>query len=425
MKPRDGRQRVVIEDVAPQIDAGAHPIQRVSGEEIVVTATVFADGHDHLAARLLYRHQSEAAWRFVPMRDLGNDLWTAAFVVDKLGTWRFTVQGWADHFATWASDFAKRVAAQAQPEIADAMPDAAAARDVALALLSGAILIRQAAQRARGDDALRLKEFATNFEALRNNQQSFYENPCTEELNRLMTSYPDLAHASQYKIELPVWVDRERARFSSWYELFPRSASPIAGRHGTLGDVEQQLPEIAEMGFDVVYLPPIHPSAAPIAKGQTIPPLRRPVLRGVRGPLAIALPCSVHRWARPLQAIVVGTNPSILSSARLLTLIDWSSRLILAASMWRSTLRSNVRQTIRGLRIIPTGLSRALTVQSNTLRILRKNIRIFIRSISRPATGATFGTSCIPFLNSGLNAECAFFASTIRTLRHCHSGIGV
>ena len=124
MKPRDGRQRVVIEDVAPQVDAGAHPIQRVSGEEIVVTAVVFADGHDHLAARVLYHHQSEAAWRFVPMRDLGNDLWTATFVVDKLGTWRFTVQGWVDHFATWASDFAKRVAAQTQPEMADATADA-------------------------------------------------------------------------------------------------------------------------------------------------------------------------------------------------------------------------------------------------------------------------------------------------------------
>jgi len=281
MKPRDGRQRVVIEDVTPQIDAGAHPIQRVSGEEVVVTAAVFADGHDHLAARVLYRHQSEAAWRFVPMRDLGNDQWTATFVVDKLAAWRFTVQGWVDHFATWASDFAKRDAAQAQPEIADAMSDAntgvqigsnataqdAAAKDVALALLSGAILIRQAAQRARGDDALRLKEIATNFEALGNDQQSFYENPCTEELDRLMASYPDLAHASQYKIDLPVWVDRERARFSSWYELFPRSASPIAGRHGTLGDVEQQLPEIAEMGFDVVYLPPIHPIGRAFRKG--------------------------------------------------------------------------------------------------------------------------------------------------------------
>src|SRR4051812_4935709 len=96
MKPRDGRQRVVIEDVTPQIDAGTHPIQRTSGDEVVVNAAIFADGHDHLAARVLYRHESEAEWHFVPMRELGNDLWTASFVADKIGAWRFTVMGWVD-----------------------------------------------------------------------------------------------------------------------------------------------------------------------------------------------------------------------------------------------------------------------------------------------------------------------------------------
>jgi starch synthase (maltosyl-transferring) len=285
MKPRDGRQRVVIEDVTPQIDSGTHPIRRTSGDDVVVNAAIFADGHDHVAARLLYRQESEAEWRSVPMRDLGNDIWTATFIADSLGAWRFTVLGWVDHFATWASDFAKRVGAQTQPEFTDAtsaaMTDAiaglqvgsnapeqnAAAKDVALALSTGAILIREAARRARAANARRLNEIAAKFETLASERKDFYDNPCDEELLSLMASYPDLAHATRYNRELPVWVDRERARFSSWYELFPRSASPVPGQHGTLGDVEQQLPEIAEMGFDVVYLPPIHPIGRAFRKG--------------------------------------------------------------------------------------------------------------------------------------------------------------
>jgi starch synthase (maltosyl-transferring) len=320
MKPRDGRQRVVIEDVTPQIDAGTHPIRRTSGDEVVVNAAIFADGHDHLAARVLYRHEGEGEWRFVPMRELGNDIWAASFVADKLGAWRFTVQGWVDHFATWASDFAKRVAAQNKPELANAFPTAmfddragiqvgsnpqeqdAAAQDVALALSTGAILIREAAKRARGEDARRMTEVAAKFHTLAGERRSFYENPCDEELQTLMARYPDLAHATRYKIELPVWVDRERARFSSWYELFPRSASPVAGQHGTLGDVEQQLPEIAEMGFDVVYLPPIHPIGRAFRKGPNNTTVAPPGAPG--SPWAIgdraAVPCA------PLGADVAG-----------------------------------------------------------------------------------------------------------------------
>jgi starch synthase (maltosyl-transferring) len=312
MKPRDGRQRVVIEDVTPQIDSGTRPIRRISGDEVVVNAAIYADGHDHLAARLLFRHESESEWRFLPLRELGNDLWTGSFVADKLGAWRFTLVGWVDHFATWASDFEKRVAAQIEPEVVDASTAAppganagiqvganapeqnAAAQDVALALATGAILIREAALRARGEDAKRLKAIAANFQALSSEGKSFYENPWDEQLQLLMASYPDLAHATQYGNELPVWVDRERARFSSWYELFPRSASPIAGEHGTLGDVEKQLPEIANMGFDVVYLPPIHPIGRAFRKGPNNTTVAPPDAPG--SPWAIgdreAMPCA-------------------------------------------------------------------------------------------------------------------------------------
>jgi starch synthase (maltosyl-transferring) len=280
MKPSDGRQRVVIEDVTPQIDAGKHPVRRVSGEEIVVKAAVFADGHDRVAARVLYRHEGEKRWHFVDMRGPDNDLWEASFVVDRHGAWTFTVLGWIDHFATWASDFGKRLAAQSQPEPADAVSlgkldrngqlqvgSNAAGQDIALALLTGANLVHQAASRARGADRRRLTEIAQGFEAIAGEARTFYENPCSEDLDRLMAKYPDLTHATWCDTELPVWVDRERAQFSSWYEIFPRSASPEPGRHGTFHDLERQLPEITAMGFDVLYLPPIHPIGRAFRKG--------------------------------------------------------------------------------------------------------------------------------------------------------------
>lgn len=119
MKPQHGRKRVVIEDVNPQIDGGRHAIHRVSGDEVLVTAAIYADGKDELAARLHYRHSSDAQWRFAPMQAKGNDLWSGEFRVDKLGAWRFTLLGWVDHFASWAGDLKKRIAAQSDPSLTD------------------------------------------------------------------------------------------------------------------------------------------------------------------------------------------------------------------------------------------------------------------------------------------------------------------
>jgi starch synthase (maltosyl-transferring) len=280
MKPVHGRRRVVIESVSPQIDAGRHPIQRISGDEIVVTAAIFADGKDELAARLLYRHSDDLRWRFVPMRATGNDLWSGTFRVDKLGAWRFTILGWVDHFASWTGELKKRIAAQNEPgpaAVTQAMapnPEAgisigsnSIAQDILLALRSGAQLVHEAAQRARRDDAKRLRGLAQNLEKLAEEKRAAYDDPCDESLIELMARYPDLTHTTRFETELPVWVDRERARFSAWYELFPRSASPVSGQHGTFRDVERQLPEIAAMGFDILYMPPIHPIGRAFRKG--------------------------------------------------------------------------------------------------------------------------------------------------------------
>ena len=280
MKPADGRNRVVIESIGPQVDSGRYPVRRICGDHLSVSAAIFADGKDEIAARVLYRHASEKRWRFAPMQATGNDLWSGAFVVDKVGAWNFTIQGWVDHFATWANDLKKRLAAQRQPKLADpiiaARPNAnaelgvgsnPAAQDIALALRSGAALMDEAVARARGNDAKRLSKMAREMEQLAQEKHEIYDDPCSEEMLLLMARYPDLTHATTFEPELPVWVDRQRAQFSSWYELFPRSASPIPGQHGTLNDVEKQLPEIAAMGFDVLYMPPIHPIGRAFRKG--------------------------------------------------------------------------------------------------------------------------------------------------------------
>lgn len=280
MKPADGRKRVVIEGVSPQIDAGVHPVRRICGNTLLVSAAIFADGKDEIAARVLYRHASEKRWRFAPMRAIGNDLWNGAFVLDELGAWSFTILSWVDHFATWVNDLKKRLAAQNHPELADAIAAASAdagaglsigsnpaTQDIALALRSGAALVDEAAARAQGNDAKRMSEMAREMELLATEQRDIFDEPFNEELQLLMARYPDLTHATRFEPELPVWVEREGAQFSSWYELFPRSASPIPGQHGTLNDVERQLPEIAAMGFDVVYMPPIHPIGRAFRKG--------------------------------------------------------------------------------------------------------------------------------------------------------------
>jgi len=265
MKPSQGRSRVVIEEVTPQVNGGRYPACRIIGDEVTVTAAVFGDGHDHIAARVLYKHKSERRWRFVTMQPVGNDIWSAAFTVDKLGHWRFAVLGWVDHFDTWCSDLKKRLAAQ--PDPANPKPNDVP-QDIPVALRTGALLLEKAAKRAKGGDARNLAEMVSSLRWMADQNAAIYEYPLNEEIEALAARYPDHEFATYSEPELPLWVDRERARFSSWYELFPRSMSPIPGQHGTLKDVEAQLPEIAAMGFDILYMPPIHPIGSAFRKGK-------------------------------------------------------------------------------------------------------------------------------------------------------------
>jgi starch synthase (maltosyl-transferring) len=251
-KPNEGRSRVVIENVEPQINCGRFAIKRIVGELVAIQADVFGDGHDEVRARLLWKQDAETVWQTTEMRPLGNDRWQGEFPVTQVGRYRYTLVGEVDHFGTWRSDLKKRIAAQ---------------QDLELPLLTGAILLEQVQPWASKPDSTKLAAWA---KALRAGSKD----PATadlalqDELAEMVKHYPDTALETWYERELEVIVDRERARFSAWYELFPRSWSPTPGKHGTLRDVTSRMGYVAEMGFDVLYLPPISPIGESFRKGK-------------------------------------------------------------------------------------------------------------------------------------------------------------
>ncbi|MGH7477403.1 MAG: alpha-1,4-glucan--maltose-1-phosphate maltosyltransferase [Longimicrobiales bacterium] len=245
-----GRRRVVIEGVSPQVDGGRFPVKRTIGDEVVVEADAFTDGQDAISCVLRWRRAGAQTWHEVPMRELVNDRWRGSFRVDALGRYQYAVVGWVDAFKTWRRDMFKRVEA---------------AQDVTVDLLIGARLVQAAAQRASGADAARLGDLATRLEAA---NDLAAEVALADELDLLMRAYPDRMRATEHDPGFTVWVDPVLARFSAWYELFPRSVSARRGTHGTFSDVERLLPEIAALGFDVLYLPPIHPIGRSKRKGR-------------------------------------------------------------------------------------------------------------------------------------------------------------
>jgi starch synthase (maltosyl-transferring) len=251
-KPADGRKRVVIEGVEPQIDGGRYPVKRIVGDLVEVEADVFADGHDHVAARLLFRFAQVSAWTAVTMREVGNDRWRAEFPVSRSGEYFYTIAGWIDHFDTWRSDLEKRIAA---------------AQDIGVDLLNGAKLVEEAAVRAGRDDADALRRWAAQLRTS-DDLAAAQLAALDPHLAAMMALYLDPALESLYERELRVTVDREKARYSAWYEMFPRSAAREPGRHGTLGDCEARLDYVARLGFDVLYLPPIHPVGESFRKGK-------------------------------------------------------------------------------------------------------------------------------------------------------------
>ncbi len=245
--------RVVIENVRPEIDCGRFPAKSIAGNEFIVTADIFAEGHDVLAASLFYRPAESRKWQEARMVFLGNDAWRGSFVTEGPGEYHYTLTGWVDRFGTWRGDFRKRVEA--------------AQEDIGVYLQEAAEMVEAAASNAAEEDAPRLHELAA---LLGNESVDIVERgraALGDELLDLMERNPDCSDAVTYPRKLIVHTDRVKAGFSSWYEMFPRSAGP-PGNHGTFKDVEHWLPYIAGMGFDVLYLPPVHPIGHTARKGR-------------------------------------------------------------------------------------------------------------------------------------------------------------
>jgi len=251
-KPPVTTKRVVIESVSPRVDDGRFPAKSPLGDPVVVGAKIFADGHDTVAAVLAHRKASSRKWEEVPMDFLGNDAWEASFTPDELGAWQFKIAAWVDHFLSWRSGLEKKVEAGV---------------DVGVDLLIGAELVDAAAERAKGTDAKSLTVLAEDLGNASFSQDERVAAALSDELNELMVAHPDRSKVTTSDTPLEVTVDRERSVFSTWYELFPRSWADQSGRHGTFADVEKHLDYVAGMGFDVLYLPPIHPIGHQFRKG--------------------------------------------------------------------------------------------------------------------------------------------------------------
>jgi len=247
---RDLKRTVIIEAVAPTVDGGRYAVKREIGAVVEVSADIFKEGHDVLVAFLKYRRAGETAWRETSMRHVDNDRWAGSFTLDAVGRWVFAIEALPDPFQSWLADLLKRLDA---------------GQEVASDLLEGAVLVRAAARRARGPEARELRDAAERL-SRPDPPPAAVETARDGRLALLMDAYLDRATATWSEREYEVVCDVERARFAAWYELFPRSGVP--GRHATFKDAEEQLPRIALMGFDVVYLPPIHPVGRTHRKGR-------------------------------------------------------------------------------------------------------------------------------------------------------------
>ncbi len=251
--PPDGTGRVIIENVAPEIEGGTFAAKRVRGERVIVEADIFADGHEVISGMLLFRREAEDQWHETPLKFVVNDRWRAVFRVDEIGRYRFTLAAWIDRFQSWRRDLQKKAEVNEHSE---------------LDMLTGALVIEQAARRASGSDK---KKLAEAIELLRSKDTALSSQLAAaldDDLLELVGRYPDRGAETRYDKELTLVVDREKARFSAWYEMFPRSCAAKAGVHGTFKDCERLLPYVASLGFDTLYLPPIHPIGYTHRKGK-------------------------------------------------------------------------------------------------------------------------------------------------------------
>ncbi|HTI29058.1 MAG TPA: alpha-1,4-glucan--maltose-1-phosphate maltosyltransferase [Methylomirabilota bacterium] len=248
------RRSILIEAVDPEIDGGASPVKRVVGDGLRVTADIFAEGHGLLDAALLLRREDQSRWSETPMRLVSNDRWSGTVALRRNARHRYTIEAWRDAIGSWREGITKK---------------REAGQRIAAELAEGRALLAAAMGRARGKDADQIGD-ALAREGRARTDQGRVAVLTDEAVVAAARRHPDRAAATRYRHELPLMVDRELARFSAWYELFPRSQGrdPAHPTATTLREAEWRLPQIAAMGFDVVYLPPIHPIGRTNRKGR-------------------------------------------------------------------------------------------------------------------------------------------------------------
>lgn len=242
-----GKKRVIIENIQPQVDNGLYPAKRTAGERVVVTASIFGDGHDHIRAQVLYKKKGATNWIEQEMQSLGNDEWAGSFLTNETGGYVFTLRAWIDHFETWYDGIKKKIAAKIE---------------VNLELQEGAQLLSQLA-----DKNPSLSRLAVTLADKTLNKKSI-ETILSEDFAKVVHENPLVANETRVDQEFEVVVEFKKSLYSTWYEFFPRSSALEGGRHGTFKDCIRLLPRIAAMGFDVLYFPPIHPIGKVNRKGK-------------------------------------------------------------------------------------------------------------------------------------------------------------
>ena len=255
--PLQAGARIAIEAVEPEIECGRFAAKAVAGDDLEISADIFCDGTAVLGAALLYRAEGTTAWQTAPMSHWDNDRWrgTIPIPASAIGGMRFTIEAWMDGYATWRRDYQKKAAAGA---------------DVHLDLIEGGLLLKATLPHVTGSDRDQLQA------TLRGLDAGDSDRLLSADTQAIMTRCQERRHLSRYAHDVPVWIDRSKARYSTWYELFPRSQSGVPGRHGTFDDVIRRLPDIADLGFDVLYFPPIHPIGLTNRKGPNNNPKSKP-----------------------------------------------------------------------------------------------------------------------------------------------------
>lgn len=274
-------QRVMIEKVSPEIDGGAFPIKRVVGEQVIVRANVFTDGHEEVFAVLWHKKKGEEVWRKTQMKPLGNDRWSGYFTIEEQTDYLYSLAAGLDRFGSWRSDMKKK---------------AAAGQDVGVDIMIGLAMLEKVQEKA---DRRAKTKLADCIKKIRNNRDIYQvpEDLLCGEIYDIMLDNVDPGDKVYYGKELRVSVEREKALFSSWYEFFPRSWGKKPGNHGDLKQARKLLPEISRMGFDVVYLPPIHPIGITKRKGKDNFPVCKPDDPG--SPWAIGSDVGGHKAIHP------------------------------------------------------------------------------------------------------------------------------